>query len=46
MTASTVVPALPEGFTTRPLTLEDAQSVFEAVGMVVTSTWVNRAVNL
>ncbi|HEX5860797.1 MAG TPA: GNAT family N-acetyltransferase [Nocardioides sp.] len=31
MTAPTEVPALPEGFTARPLTLDDAQGVVEAV---------------
>jgi mycothiol synthase len=31
MTASSVVPALPEGFTARPLTFEDAQGVFDVV---------------
>jgi mycothiol synthase len=31
MTESTIVPALPDGFTARPLTLDDAQGVFEAV---------------
>jgi mycothiol synthase len=31
MTSSTVVPALPEGLTARPLTIADAQGVFEVV---------------
>ncbi len=54
MTTPTVVPALPEGLRQHGAvrsylstdTRAGPRAVYEAVGMVVTSTWVNWAVDL